>query len=258
MADVGAVPARRLFHGRHSRQRSGGHRPARRSFSTFIPPREPARPCSPDSGPDAGRRRGAARLRTWRVSVPKAGEDVCGDAWACRRRRRPRWRARRGRPGTRPVRGRRGRRGRSGLPRERPTRPGAIAPGDPSALRSTRGAAVAVAEVDLDSQDRPLRGGGQHRRDRPGGRSQPEHGVAQRHGGTRCPQVPGVHLSLSRRGGPGHGIPTGWPRAGASTLIPGLIARDPALIAGVLYRDFQRGRDDVTVLVARAAEEAAQ
>jgi anti-sigma regulatory factor (Ser/Thr protein kinase) len=32
---------------------------------------------------------------------------------------------------------------------------------------------------------------------------------------------------------------------------PGLSARHPSLIAGVLYRDFNRGRDDVTVLVAR-------
>ena len=33
---------------------------------------------------------------------------------------------------------------------------------------------------------------------------------------------------------------------------PGLAMRHPALIAGVLYRDFSRGRDDVTVLVASA------
>lgn len=32
---------------------------------------------------------------------------------------------------------------------------------------------------------------------------------------------------------------------------PGLLQRDPALIAGVLYRDFRRHRDDVTVLVMR-------
>lgn len=32
---------------------------------------------------------------------------------------------------------------------------------------------------------------------------------------------------------------------------PGLITRHPSLIAGVLYRDFFRGRDDVTVLVVR-------
>ena len=32
---------------------------------------------------------------------------------------------------------------------------------------------------------------------------------------------------------------------------PGLTARQPALVAAVLYRDFWRGRDDVTVLVGR-------
>jgi anti-sigma regulatory factor (Ser/Thr protein kinase) len=33
---------------------------------------------------------------------------------------------------------------------------------------------------------------------------------------------------------------------------PGLVRRDPGLIAGVLYRDYRRGRDDATVVVARA------
>lgn len=32
---------------------------------------------------------------------------------------------------------------------------------------------------------------------------------------------------------------------------PGLVRRQPALIAGVLYRDFARGRDDIGVLVSR-------
>jgi hypothetical protein len=31
----------------------------------------------------------------------------------------------------------------------------------------------------------------------------------------------------------------------------GLMTRHPALIAGILYRDFTRGKDDVTVVVAR-------
>jgi hypothetical protein len=34
---------------------------------------------------------------------------------------------------------------------------------------------------------------------------------------------------------------------------PGLIQRDPALVAAVLYRDFQRGNDDTTVVVVREA-----
>jgi anti-sigma regulatory factor (Ser/Thr protein kinase) len=35
---------------------------------------------------------------------------------------------------------------------------------------------------------------------------------------------------------------------------PGLALRDPSLVAGVLYRDFTRGRDDVTVVAARPRE----
>jgi hypothetical protein len=34
---------------------------------------------------------------------------------------------------------------------------------------------------------------------------------------------------------------------------PGLSTRHPALIAGVLHRDFSRGRDDATVVVVRRA-----
>ncbi len=34
---------------------------------------------------------------------------------------------------------------------------------------------------------------------------------------------------------------------------PGLRLRHPALVAAVLYRDYQRGRDDVTVVVGKAA-----
>jgi hypothetical protein len=33
----------------------------------------------------------------------------------------------------------------------------------------------------------------------------------------------------------------------------GLALRDPSIIAGVLYRDFARGIDDATVVVAKAA-----
>ena len=46
------------------------------------------------------------------------------------------------------------------------------------------------------------------------------------------------------------GLTTRW----RLTDYPGLARRHPSVIAGVLYRDFRRGRDDVTVLVARARE----
>jgi anti-sigma regulatory factor (Ser/Thr protein kinase) len=43
------------------------------------------------------------------------------------------------------------------------------------------------------------------------------------------------------------GLATHWKLDG----YPGLLQRHPAVIAGVLYRDFKRSRDDVTVLCAR-------
>ena len=43
------------------------------------------------------------------------------------------------------------------------------------------------------------------------------------------------------------GLGTHWDLA----AYPGLAARHPALIAGVLYRDYDRGRDDTTVVVLR-------
>jgi len=55
-----------------------------------------------------------------------------------------------------------------------------------------------------------------------------------------------------------------WPAGGLLVMLsdgiasqwsldayPGLRQRDPALIAGVIYRDFVRGRDDATVVVVR-------
>ncbi len=45
------------------------------------------------------------------------------------------------------------------------------------------------------------------------------------------------------------GLGSHWDVAG----YPSLLDRSPSLVAGVLYRDFNRGRDDVTVMVAREA-----
>jgi hypothetical protein len=35
---------------------------------------------------------------------------------------------------------------------------------------------------------------------------------------------------------------------------PGLLHCDPSVIAGVLYRDYTRGRDDTTVVVIRRSQ----
>jgi hypothetical protein len=45
------------------------------------------------------------------------------------------------------------------------------------------------------------------------------------------------------------GIATSW----TPTLYPGFARLHPMLLAGLLFRDFSRGRDDATVVVARTS-----
>ena len=121
-----------------------------------------------------------------------------------------------------------------------------------SPLRSTRGASLAVAEID------------------------PLNGVIRFSG---VGNISGTILNgettrsmVSHNGTVGHEMPRvqefQYPWHADSTLVlhsdgllsrwklngyPGLMARHPSIIAAVLHRDFQRGRDDVTVLVGRCA-----
>jgi anti-sigma regulatory factor (Ser/Thr protein kinase) len=118
------------------------------------------------------------------------------------------------------------------------------------ALRATRGAAVAVAE--LDAGRRRLRFAGLGN-------------IAA----TVYGEGPARHL-VSHHGTAGHVARTiaeytyPWPPRGVLVMhsdglaslrdldpYPGLMERDPGVIAGVLYRDFARRRDDATVVVAR-------
>jgi anti-sigma regulatory factor (Ser/Thr protein kinase) len=121
------------------------------------------------------------------------------------------------------------------------------------ALRSTRGAAVAVARIDRDRGTLAFAGAGNI--------------SAQIYSGLRTPQ----HL-VSGNGTAGHQIPRiqeysyPWSEDGVLILhsdglssgtglenYPRLVSRDPSLAAGVLYRDYSRGNDDSTVVVVKAA-----
>ena len=77
-----------------------------------------------------------------------------------------------------------------------------------------------------------------------------QHGLAQRHRGARVPQDPGVRLSVVRASAllvmHSDGLQTRWDARPLSG--PGR-ARSRRCVAAVLYRDFTRGRDDVTVVV---------
>jgi anti-sigma regulatory factor (Ser/Thr protein kinase) len=121
------------------------------------------------------------------------------------------------------------------------------------ALRSTRGAAVAIARIDLAHQNVTFAGAGNISARIYSGSEPRQHLVSVN--GTAGQQIERVQefsypwpadglLQLHS-----DGLATG---TGLETY-PGLALRDPALIAGVLYRDFARGRDDSTVVVAKAA-----
>lgn len=119
-----------------------------------------------------------------------------------------------------------------------------------AALASTRGAAVAVAKLVSSGQHGSFAGVGNI--------------VARVEGATA-----GRHL-VSYNGTVGHTlrkvqeVAFPWPAAALLilhsdglatqwdlTTYPGLASRHPALIAAVLYRDYDRGRDDVSVVVIR-------
>lgn len=126
------------------------------------------------------------------------------------------------------------------------------------ALKSTRGAALAIAEI--DQQQETLRfvgigniGASIHQPD--GSRQQ----NLVSHNGTVGHQIRKVQEFIYD-----------WPEDslllmhsdGLSTQTrldgyPGLTARHPTLMTGVLYRDFSRGRDDATVVVIRAVPRGA-
>jgi len=197
------------------------------------------------------RRRPAARgTRIGGVSVPIPGEDVCGDGWAVFH------------DGTRDLvlvtdglgHGREAAVA-SARAMEVFLAHGLDAPAEivarmHEALRATRGAAVAVAE--LDRARRVIRYSGIG-----------NVGGTVLHDGT-------TRSLVSHHGTLGHGVHRiaefqyPWPETALVVLnsdglvsgwtlsrYPGLERRHPVLVAAVLYRDFQRGRDDTTVVVAR-------
>ena len=184
------------------------------------------------------------------TSVPKPGEEACGDSWAVDFR-----------PGQGtltvvdglghgPDAAEAARVAVDVFQENARAAPAEIVQRMHDAMRSTRGAAVAVAEINVELGSLRYAGIG---------------------------NISGVVIAgketrslVSHPGTVGHQMRKvqefTYPWSGDSLLVmhsdgvtqrwdldryPGLASRDPALIAGVLYRDFSRGRDDTTVLVAR-------
>lgn len=183
------------------------------------------------------------------ISVPKEGESECGDAWACKR----------GNGsvtlvlvadgiGHGPDAALASRLAVRTFDQAREHEPAALVERVHEALRPTRGATVGVAAVD------------------PAAREVYFAGLGNIAGAIAGPDA--TRFMVSHNGTAGHEarriqqFTYPWPddallvmssdglslRWNLSTY-PGLASRHPAVIAGVLYRDFGRSRDDVTVVV---------
>jgi anti-sigma regulatory factor (Ser/Thr protein kinase) len=193
---------------------------------------------------------GPARLDLGAVCVPKSGEEVCGDAWAVAAEQEC--------PAVMVVDGLGHGLGAADAARLAVTAfeaapdlpPAAQVGAVHDALRGSRGAAVAVARID-------------------GARGVVTFAGVGNVAGVVVTAGVGRHL-VSSNGTAGHAVARinefSYPWADDALLVmhsdglgsrwqidryPGLPARHPALVAGVLYRDWSRGRDDVTVVAAR-------
>ena len=119
-----------------------------------------------------------------------------------------------------------------------------------AALRSTRGAAIGIADVDLVKGEALFAGVGNVAgviATVQGSRRMVSHNGTVGHVAKRFQE-----FSYGYRGACvvvlcSDGLATSW----TLDSYPGLTQRHPTLIAGVLYRDYNRGRDDVSVLVAK-------
>ncbi len=122
-----------------------------------------------------------------------------------------------------------------------------------TALRATRGAAMVVAELRRDTGEIRFAGVGNISGSiiSPSGtKSMASYNGTVGHTMSKVqeftyPWAPDCSVVLHS-----DGIMTRW----RLDAYPGLLSRHPALVAGVLHRDFLRGRDDATVLVVRQRE----
>ena len=135
--------------------------------------------------------------------------------------------------------------------REHEQAPGRVIADVHAALRATRGAAVAMVSVDIDRALATYCGLGNISAVQMSGTDSRQSMVSQNgtagHVASRIHEfnypVPPRSMIVMYS----DGLTSHWDLS----RYPGLSTRHPSIIAGVLYRDFKRRRDDVTVVVAK-------
>jgi anti-sigma regulatory factor (Ser/Thr protein kinase) len=184
------------------------------------------------------------------INLPKRGEDACGDAWSVKAHARGYSLMVADGLGHGPFAAEASHAAVKAFHAEQTLSPGVTLERVHAALRKTRGAAVAIASLDLHSDAVIFAGIGNIAGvliTNLGARQMVSHNGTAGHVAKRMQEFTypfkGVPLVILCSDGLG----TRW----SLDAYPALTLRHPTLIAGVLYRDFQRGRDDVTVIVAR-------
>ena len=191
-------------------------------------------------------------LNVGAVCLPVSGEQECGDAWAMKRSRDTTLLMLVDGLGHGPAAAIAANRAVAIFEKQQGRSPAELLELIHAALRGSRGAAVAVAEV------------------APGRRSVRFAGVGNITGLILSGET--GHNMVSHNGTAGVTVRKiqeftyDWPEGGLIVLhsdgvsakwklenYPGLAHKDPALVAAVLFRDHQRPRDDSTLLVAKAA-----
>jgi anti-sigma regulatory factor (Ser/Thr protein kinase) len=187
------------------------------------------------------------------VSIPVRGEEECGDGWIFQESARTVRLIVADGLGHGPLAADAARAA-IRTAREQPNEPApALLERIHGALRATGGAAVAVAEIDSPAQILRFAGVGNITAAIVPGSGPVRHLVS--HAGTaghevrRISEFTSPWSSRSLLLMHSDGLQTRW----SFDSYPGLLERHPSLIAGVLYRDYARGRDDVTVVLVREA-----
>lgn len=199
--------------------------------------------------------REATSLELGVVAVAASGEEACGDEWAVISREGREYLLVVDGLGHGPLAAEAAAGAVAAFAASAVDEPGDIVAATSEAIRGTRGAAVAVARLDA----------------RPG--KARFAGVGNVAGAIIARATARSTSMVSMNGTAGHVVPRiqafdyDWPE-GAVVLMhsdgldrrwdlvrhPGLASRHPALIAGVLYRDHRRERDDATILVVGQGE----
>jgi anti-sigma regulatory factor (Ser/Thr protein kinase) len=194
--------------------------------------------------------RTTSRYEVGAIQVAMQGQEVCGDGWD--------WRMRNGRLAVMVADGlghgmhahEAAREAVGVFARHHEQPPARVVEDVHAALRATRGAAVAMLAVDLERGTASYAGLGNIASTilAPAGRyHMVAHNGTAGHTAARIQEfnypVPAGSVIVSAS----DGLRTHWDLA----AYPGLLLRSASVIAAILYRDFSRRRDDVTVVVVK-------